>query len=564
MKAAPALFADLAAAAPARVVKKLDADRGIARSWTWSDATVTTPGGEVVTLQVADGIASAVTCSCLLSPRCFHALAVAAVLEIAPADGPDAPAAEAPPLPSTVALDASARAAAQRARVVAADILAAGASGTGTLLEVELLRVVHLARVAGLHRLAGAGLRVVQNVRALAASSDAFDAGILVEDLRELVTTAHRLDQAEVPGDAIGVARRAYEGMGHLRLVGVASEPVVARGGYGGIVTHVLDDGGGLWSIGDVMPGGEDRARGAYDLSLAMGDTTISHRALSRGGLFVQDATGSSDRRLGAGKDVKAVRASGDLGWAAPAIRARFDEPLAAQIARSYEALALPPERIARGASLLFARGIVIGHDDTAVLLRSERPNNVLRLMARPGSLATFENLRQLAGGEGLGLEVVAHLVPEAPRTLGLIAFGPWNPVEPSDGAAPPNPRLVLPPEWRGVVNAGYDVVQRAHLDGATASDTTFESPVASFDPLSTLRRHVERVALHGTRSLPPAAMGAIDVERTALAKLLLPGAADALGHLAGARGRPAFRDAWLAGATYARTASIALWRAGW
>lgn len=558
LTAAPTLFADLAAAAPARVVKKLDADREVARSWTWSDATVTTPAGEVVTLQANDGIVTGITCSCLLSPRCFHGLAVAAVLEIAdaPAVAPEAP-------PAAVAsesavLDAAARAAAQRARVVVADVIAAGASSVGTLLEVELLRVVHLARVAGLHRLAGAGLRVVQDVRALAASSDAFAVGTLVEDLRELVTTAHRLDRDEAPVDAIGVARRAYEGVGHLRLVGVASEPVVARGGYGGIVTHVLDESGGLWSIGDVMPGGEERARGAYDLALAMGDTTISHRALCRGGIFVQDATGSADRRLGAGKDVKAVRAATDLGWAAPAIRARFDEPLEAQLARAYAALSLPPDRIARGMSLLFVRGTVLGHDETALLLRSagERTTD-LRLMAPHGSLATFENLRQLAGAEGVALEVIAHLVPDSPRTLGLVAFGPWNEAESAV-------RLVLPPAWRGVVNAGYDVVQRAHFDGRADVDVSFKSARASFDPLTGFRRHIERVALHGTRSFPPAAMGAIDADRATLAKLLLPGAAAALGALAGARGRAALRDAWLASATYARTASIVLWRAGW
>lgn len=558
LHASATLLPDLAAACPARVVKKLDADRQVARAWTWADTTVTTPGGEVVTLQVTDGVVTQLSCSCLLSPRCFHALAVAAALEVAEAQVAESAPAPNEPAPSeSVTLDETTRAAAHRARLVVADLIAAGASSAGTILEGELLRVVHLARVAGLHRLAGAGLRVVRDIRGLAASADDFEATTLVEDLRELVGTAHRLDRESVPADAIGVARRAYERVGHLRLVGIASEPVVARGGYGGIVTHVLDDDGGLWSIGDVMPGGEERARGAYDVALAMGDTTISHRALSRGGLFVQDATGSSDRRLGAGKDVKAVRASTDLGWAAPSIRARFDEPLEAQIARAYSALALPPDRVARGATLLFVRAAVVGHDDAALLVQND--GGRLRFIAplSHGSLPTFENLRQLSTAEGLELELIGHLVPEAPRTLALVAFGP--------GKEGRDVRLVLPPEWRGVVNAGYDVVQGAHLDGRKSQGiTTAQTEEAPFDPLASFRRRVERVALHGARSLPPTAMRAIDTERAALAKHMLPGAADVLGSLASARDRASLRDAWLASATYARTASIALWRAGW
>lgn len=568
LRAAPTLLSALAAAAPARVVKKLDADREVARSWTWTvgpdGGTVAIAGGETVTVRASDGLVTdptAFTCSCLLTPRCFHVLAVAAALEVSLDDAPaPAAAAPAPAAPATaVAVDASRRAVAERARAVTSDVLAAGARGVGTILEGELLRVVHLARVAGLHRLAAAGLRVARDVRDLASEADDFDASALVEDLRELSVTAQLLSRDEVTPEVIGVARRAYERIGHLRLVGLASEPVVAGRGYGGVVTHVIADDGTLYSISDVMPGGEARARGAYDGSLVMGDTTITHRALSRGGLFVQDATASEDHRLGAGKDVKAVRAANEAGWAAPAIRARFEEPLAAQLTRAYDALAIPATRRPRGATLVFLRGHVVGHDASALLVAGE--GGPVRLIAPPshGTLFTFENLRQLSSAEGLGLEVLADLVPDAPRTLALVAFGPW-----ARDTAPV--RLVLPPEWRGVVNAGYDVVQGSHLEGRASRSAAAAPPAeAVFDPLSPLRRRIVRVALLGTRSLPPEATAEIDADRVALGRLFMPGAVEVLGALAaGARRRGELRDAWLAAATYAHAASIALWRDAW
>lgn len=576
LRAPPSLLPALAAAAPARVVKKLDGDREVARSWTWTvgpdGGTIAIAGGETITVRATGGLVAdpaAFTCTCLLTPRCFHVLAVAAALEVAPGDdAPEpAPPADAPreaPAAARLAMDAPRRAVASRARTVTADVLAAGGHGVGTILEGELLRVVHLARVAGLHRLAAVGLRVVRDVRDLAADADGFEAGALVEDLRELSATAHLLDQVEAPSAAIGVARRAYERIGHLRLVGLAAEPVVAGRGYGGVVTHVIADDGALFTISDVMPGGAARARGAYDGSLAMGDTTITHRALSRGGLFVQDATASADRRLGAGRDVKAVRASADQGWAAPAIRARFDEPLPAQLLRAHEALALPASERPRGATLLFLRGRVVGHEASALLVETERA--LVRLVAPPshGALATFENLRQLASAEGLALEVLADLVPDAPRTLSLIAFGP------SSASDEAEVRLVLPPDWHGLVNAGYDVIQRSHLDGRVgASDARPLGAEGTFDPLHALRRRVERVALHGARSLPPEATAEIDAERVMLGRLFMPQAGERLGALAAAarapRGRRGdLRDAWLAAATYARAASIALWREGW
>ncbi|MBX7197472.1 MAG: SWIM zinc finger family protein, partial [Sandaracinaceae bacterium] len=358
VRATPDLLPTITAAAPARVVKRLDADRDVARAWTWNvgDAggTVVTDGGETVKLVAQDGVvssASEVSCSCLLSPRCLHVLAVVAALEIADA-APVAAVAEAAPKlePDATSAASAALAVARHAQTVAGDLLASGARGVGAVLEGELLRVVHAARLEGLHRLAAAGLRVVRDVRDQRGDAADFASTTLVADLHDQLSTALLLQRPAVDPSAVGVARRAYDTVGNLRLFGICTEPVIARGGMAGVVTHLIDERGGLWSIGDVQRGDIGRALGAYDASLVMGDTTISHRALSRAGLFVQDATASEDRRLGAGRQVKAVRAQAELGLAAEAIRARLDEPLEQQVARVYAGLLLPGDRRSRGA----------------------------------------------------------------------------------------------------------------------------------------------------------------------------------------------------------------------
>ncbi len=577
LRATPDLLSTVAAAAPARVVKRLDGDRAVARAWTWSvgpdGGTVVTEGNETVTLAAKDGVVAAATdvvCSCLLSPRCFHVLAVVAALEIADAAPAGEPAASTPEVvveTATTTVSPSARAVAARARTVAADVLAAGARGVGAVLEGELLRLVHSARVEGLHRLAAAGLRVARDVRDLRGEAAQFAAATLVDDLHDLLFTAvlltHLGERARVDPSVVGVARRAYQTIGTLRLYGVCTEPVVARGGMAGVVTHLLDERGGAWSIGDVQRGDIGRAIGAYDAAVAMGDTTVAHRVLSRAGLFVQDATASEDRRLGAGKQVKAVRAQNELGLRAEPIRARFAEPLKAQIARAYETLALPDDRRPRGGTLLFVRGSVLGWDDGALwLATADGPLRVIAPSAH-ASLAFIDNLRTLLSAEGLPLELVAHLLADAPRTLSLLAFGPG---EPTEGA----PSLVLPEDWRGMANAGFDTLVGAHLAGPLRRSPKISagSPHGNQppDPLAALRRRVERAALHGLRSLPSEATSTVDRERLALAKHTMRHGADVLGTLAASarRGRSAFADGWVAAASYARAATTAAWRDAW
>jgi hypothetical protein len=567
--ASPGLLAQIAEKAPARLIKKLDADRSVADKWTWNDATVVTDSGETVTLTIENGGVSSpesVKCSCLLSPRCFHVLAVVAALPIS--EDSAAAAEEAPQVVEArerVAIDSAQKQAARRSREVVADVIAVGANGVGAVLEGELLRVVHDARTAGLHRLAATALRVVRDVRDLRARSDSFSTPALVDDLRDLVATSRMLDvNAEVDKSWVGVGRRAYEKIGSLRLVGVCTEPVIAKGGYAGVVTHLCDQHGTLYTVGDVRPGGIDRTLGAYDAAVLMGDTTIPHRALGRGGLFVQDATASSDRRLGAGKDVKAVRASGTVsGLRSDAVRARFSVPLRDQIGRAYAELAVPEEERPRSAGFVFLRGIVAAHDREGLFIETEEGAVRLIPPSLGDALSFLENVRVLARARGLSIEVVGRVIPDVPRSISLLAFGPGDEIE---GA----PKLELPEEWAGLVNAGYDKLAGANLRG-----TLEDVPRASmergevFDPLFASRRRVERFALHGARSLPPEAFGIVDRERRALVEATMHVASALLGSLAETtrkRGvsRTAVADAWLALAAYDDAATISLRAATW
>lgn len=567
-RAAPDLMARLTGMVPARLVKKLDADPTVGKRWAWDGLEVRTESDETVTLSPVDGVVSAiehVRCTCLLSPRCFHVLAVAAALELAEGgDGAPEPAAVAevtPPSVATVAPFAGQRAAARLGLRVAEDLLRAGAAGAGAVLQAELLRLVHEARVEGAHRLSAAGLRVVRGIRALRADEPAFTATDLVSDLADLLVVAHSLDRFDtVSPSVLGVARRAYLPRGHLRLSGLLCEPVVARGGYAGVTSWVIDDKGEIFTISDVLPAGPSRARGAYDLAVALGDTSIPHRALCRAGLFVQDATASDDVRLGAGKGVKAVRASGPTSWSDTGPEARFREPFAAQVARAFAALATPDDQRPHAATALFCEGVVLGHDGRALHLLVDGVGP-LRLVAPLDheELPFHENLEQLARLGGKPLRVVGRLVPDARATVAALAV------------SAPADVLPVAAALAGRVNLGLDVLQAADAGGGPKATVHVDLDARAEDPLHALRRRVERVALHGVRSLPTEAGPIVDQERAVLERAMLERGSHALAALHAAalavdRGAPresaALARAFLAGVTYERGATRVLRRA--
>ncbi len=111
--ARPDLIATLRSAAPPRAVAKLDAAPAAADAWTWSDRVVTSDGGERVTIAGEPVGPGDLTCTCLLSPRCFHVLAVAAALPTSVPTTPTARRTAAPGLLAALRAAAPPRAAAK-------------------------------------------------------------------------------------------------------------------------------------------------------------------------------------------------------------------------------------------------------------------------------------------------------------------------------------------------------------------------------------------------------------------------------------------------------------------
>lgn len=578
-RAHPTLLAALTKATPARITKKLDAAPRAAEAWAWAEAdagwTVTTDGGETVTL--AGAVVSEVGqlgCTCLLSPRCFHVLAVAAALAVdegevvEPAAGEAAAVearGEAAPSAPFAPSDAQ-RSAARAALAVTEDLLASGASGAGAVVQGELLRSAHAARACGLHRLGGAAMRVARGVRALREERPDFTLEGHTAAVLDLALVAHALASGRADASHVGVARREYEPVGSLALVGLVSEPVVATG-YAGVITYACDGAGRVWTVNEVGPAeGASRALSAYGMAVRMGDTSIAHRALVRDGLFVEGATGSRDRRLGAGSRVKAVR-SGPTTLDHDAVAALFAAPLEDQIARAYGSLEAPIEERSSAATLVFAEVEVVGAEPRALVVavaRAGREPLAVRLVAPSDApeLAYAENLRVLARAPGLRLRVAGHVVPGAPRSLAVILAAPARAVAEEGGAS----RLALPSEWGGRLCLGLDRLQAVHLVAAPgAAPRPLPASEARRDPLAALRRRLQRLALGGTRTLGPSAQRSVDHERAALARAWMPEAARALGALAGAAGRrERVVEAWLSLAVYERAAMRHFARAAW
>jgi hypothetical protein len=564
---APAAAAALTAQIPARLIKKLDADPGLAERWTWTEHagawTVQTDKDEIVTLAPTIRAPADIRCSCLLQPRCLHVAAVIAVLAVLE------PTADAPALAPAIEIAAPAAAGpasaeARRSFAMCAEILAAGAEATGAFAQAELLRAIHACRSAGLHRLAAAQTRVLRSIRELRADRPEFSLAVLTADLRDALAVAWALAAGASAPALVGTARRDYEPIGNLQLRGLFTEATVARSGYAGAVTYLADERGALYTRADVAPGDARRAAAAYDAPAGIGDAVLSHRELSRAGLFMSDATASADGRLGAGQKVRAVRASEPSRWDHPLLDARWQVPLARQLAAIAEHDAAPAGLRPAGWDLVFVEGTVIG--GAAVALSVD--DRVLHLTTAHDHrhLQARDNLAVLARATGLRIRAIARVRLASAGRLELLALGP----------AADETRLALPDSWHGRANLHYDRLRAPPLaDRPARAD---QPAIDDDDLLEPLRRRVERVVLGGLGTLPTHALADLERDAAVLADRALRGGADALRDLGsvvhgatrtmtGARraiDRTPFAQAWLRAALYDATARRRLNLARW
>ncbi|MGW8782768.1 hypothetical protein ACWGNM_32540 [Streptomyces sp. NPDC055796] len=594
------------------------------------DALVTLrpgPGGAVTAADQA-------TCTCLLAPRCLHR---AAALGAAPLADPDRPAHEDPDpaagdgagteaeavseaapgvdsgvdsgvapasvpgarsasaaeagtepgpgpgggvgpvagsVPAPEALTAAQLAAAVALWRAAAEALAAGVTAGGAVVQAELLRAAHTARLAGLPRAEAAALRVVRGLRAARERSGGHRLADLTGAFRELLHTAGLLASGTAGPALTAAARRAYRPGGSLRVYGLCREPVLSATGYGGVVTHLLAADGSRHSVSDVRPGGLARARGAGTASVALGGAALDHAGLARGGLRIAGATVSADGRLGAGRGVQATPLRG-VPWTGEPAAALFARPAAEAVAAQLAERDGDPD--AAEPALLGCEVAVVGAAGEDLLVREVRADApLLRLRAAHPhpELPHTANLRRIAAHPGLLLRVLGRPDLDRAATLRPLAVGPVPGAQYT---------LRLPEEWLGRADLGYDLLQGSHFPSGAPSATApsaAEGPdILADSPLWRVRRLLESGVAGGRRAVAeaarttelPAAYGPLRrAGFTTAAELATALAAEADRRPRDRFGRlkdpspDAYAAAWLAASTHLAAAERSLVAASW
>ncbi|MCR9197589.1 MAG: hypothetical protein NXI04_02995 [Planctomycetaceae bacterium] len=563
----PGVLADMAASAPSRLQKKLDKSPEVARSWEWTadgDVWAVQAGGE--TVQLLSHVISSVddvACTCLLAPRCFHVLAVLSVLEIAATDaehtddngvdqtaqssgvsltgeGPVGEAADDSaggdsvstddPSVSVQYLSAGQRQAVAGMRRVQSGLLSAGLRAAGTVLQSRLLRSIHECRSEGLHRLAAAALRIMTNIRAVRADSEAFDSAQAVADVQEALEVTHWLSQQAATSSAVadtwvGTARRRYHPVNSLKLHGLCCEPVLTRSGYSGVVTWMMDDGGGLCTVSDVQPGDASRIPQAWRSGVSVAGLALPHQELSRGSLLISKATRSRDGRLGGAESARAVAIEG-TGWEAPPIRAAFARPREDQIEAAFAAQRLPEVERPAGSDLLFLEVEVLGCAESDLIV-STADGRVLRLgisIDRDG-VSFRENVSMLARAPGLRVRCVVRMNFSQAGCASLLAIGP--PAETGEG-----PQLRFLDSLLFHADVGLDLVERGCLTSAERSPVSIDAVADQSDDVGhddILARWLQAIVLGGRHAVPTGAVDGAVQDAARLNRQLRPTAAAVL-----------------------------------
>ncbi|MFD5797863.1 hypothetical protein ACFWIO_30925 [Streptomyces diastatochromogenes] len=560
---APSVTAELVAALSPRLRKRLDAgtaklaDRPAVRDGDTvriavddsTDVELHAPGGTVTS-------AEAIRCGCLLAPDCLHRAAAASAAPIAEpvaaADSGEVETGSQEPVDTTEPERATPQqcAAARAVHAAATAVLEAGTDGSGAVLQAELLRAAHTARLAGLPRAGATAVSVVTALRAARSADPAHRLADLVTALRDALSAAHRIPHAEGPEltELRGTVRQPYRPDGSLRLYGLFSEPVLTASGYAGAVTWTADPEGRLFQVSDVAPGGAGRATGAADRAVRVGDTALTHRELARAGLAVSGATVSPTGRLGAGAGVRAVRASG-ADWREEPLDRLWAVPVADQVSRA----------LGGGHDLLFLDVTLTGtvREAAGDCLLADCGGVPLRLTAAHDhpALPHRDNLRLLAAARGSRLRVVARLVPAPHPRAQLLATE--------------HPTL---PGTR--VDTGLDRLLHADLPASPAPPAAAPTPDEA--PVHLLRRRVHQAASGGRLVLSFPGNTAADVRRLSRHGLATAGdLVDELHAAAAERSRdvfgrllPAdtdrFARAWLAAARYTDEVDRSLCAAAW
>ncbi|MFD7731030.1 hypothetical protein ACFV6F_11685 [Kitasatospora phosalacinea] len=608
------VVAEVVSALSERLRKRLDgaaaklADRPVVR--TGDEWTVRIDEEAALVLHAPGGTVRAagdIRCTCLLAPGCLHRAAAVTTAPLAepehrtepedriePEDrtGTECGPPSAAPAPATPdAQDAVAAGAAEhpltppeaeavdRLRRAAAHTLAAGVSGAGSVLQAELLRTAHQARLLGLHRPAALATTVVTRLRAARAAEPDHRLADLAAAHRDLLD-ATTVTAATDPRTLRGTARQTYREVGSLRLYGLFAEPVVTAT-HAGVAVWTVDADGSLATVSEITPHGDPAgaarlARAAVDRPLRLGETSLSHRGLARGGLLLQGATRTASGRLGAGAAVRAVGAAG-VDWHQPPVARLWQVPARAQVERALRAERTPYELRAAGSDLLFLDVTLLGArtvpGSAAPVLLADCAGLTVLLQAAQShpQLAFAANLALLAAVPGLRLRIIGRLERAAHPRLHLLAAAP---------TPEPEPTLTLPDGHRQRVSLGFEPLQHADLPPAPPGRPAVP-PAADLPPqppLHLLARPLEQAVTGGRSALSTRLTRSTAREEDHLRTAGLATAGHLLAALRTAAadqqrdtfGRlrtddhHAYATAWLAAALYREELATALCTASW
>lgn len=465
------LLTEIIEAAPGRVRKRLDRDPAAAANWQWEQTNgkwTISAGDETVQLRADDRQtvvdSEMVSCSCLLSPRCFHLLAVVTSLTIA-SEAEQAPESKSQP-PATsqtepdqndVEITDAMRGAVQQSLQAIDSLLVSGARASGLIIQSALLRAAHQCRAEGLVNLSASLIRIAEGIQRLRAADEHADCDQLRRDTITAIEAAHRLNRiASAPKSQLGYARSPFSPNSLKRLTGVIAEPILTLSGYAGVVTHLIGDDGDIYQLVDTRPGNADLINQAYRGGIDLGETTASAQVISRSRIDVQNLTSSPDGRLGKGGKTRWAIQPAKKGHAEDfsTSHSNWKKDIREQISRVFDETSSPEEPLRRDTNLVCLQGTIVAAKGAGVLFQPANCEATLTLgIAMDHAAVKYrQNLQMLARCPGLLIEVFARLRLDQAGWIDALSFRALS------------NEVTLPDHWMGRCHLGLDELHRHHF----------------------------------------------------------------------------------------------------